>query len=336
MSFIRKLSPLMKIFIIVMAANNLMLGVTLYAHIKGEWNWWEPLSGLTLGLAVFVSIGLMLIYVLANKRMGAIADTASQIVRTGDLSKRIPGDGQWGNMNTLTGSLNHMLEEIEQLLHSVRTVSDNIAHDLRHPLTRLRNHVEEMRNSIPKDSCPDLEEKFSNLVSECDAMLGTFQAILRIANIEQARRHGGFREVNLKRLIEDVLELYEPLAASKDITVATDLENALTLGDKDLLFQAFANLIDNAIKYTPEGGAITIGTRPHEQHSSVSISDTGKGVSDEHKPYIFRRFYRIDPSRTTPGVGLGLSLVGAIISLHKGKITLSDSQPRGLTVTVDL
>ena len=138
------------------------------------------------------------------------------------------------------------------------------------------------------------------------------------------------------RLVQDVIELYEPMAAEKHITIVTDVHPTTTLGDKDLLFQAVTNLIDNAVKYTPEGGNITVQVEPFDTGSRLVIRDSGRGVPDEHKPYIFRRFYRVDASRSTPGTGLGLALVGAIVKLHQGHIFVADNEPTGLSVTVTI
>ncbi len=326
-----KFSPLMQLLCMVLLANSILLALKLYALLMGQWKW-EFLSVLTLGLTIFVTYGILQTRRMASRRINAIAETANNIIRTGDLSQRIPlGRGEMGSM---TDVLNRMLAEIEQLMHGARTVSDNIAHDLRHPLTRLRNRLDELRAQIDPDACEEEERQLADLVAECDALLSTFQAILRISNIETARRHGGFREVHLNSVMQDVIDLYEPLATEKQITLVIDSQPANTVGDKDLLFQAFANLLDNAIKYTPAGGAISVTIAPGTQGGVVRIEDNGPGITPEHKPNVFRRFYRVDPSRSLPGTGLGLSLVYAIVKLHHGHIELSDAMPRGLAVTV--
>jgi signal transduction histidine kinase len=271
-------------------------------------------------------------------RIVAITTTADRIISTGDLTQRI-ADSDYHDDTASTGlggTLNRMFDEIETLMHSVRTASDNIAHDLRHPLTRLRNRIEDMREDAERGGCDVQKQKLSDLVNECDALLSTFQAILRISNIESARRHGGFREVNLNALLQDILELYEPVAADKKITLAFDALPTRTIGDKDLLFQAVANLLDNAIKYTPIGGSITITLAPEGNGGILRIADSGPGIADEHKTSVFRRFFRVDAARNQPGTGLGLSLVGAIVKLHQGTITLSDNVPHGLVVKVTL
>ncbi len=206
------------------------------------------------------------------------------------------------------------------------------------PLTRLRNHLEMMRDeTITDPSTPEEQwECLGELVGECDGLLATFNALLRIANIEAGRRHAVFSSVNLANVLQDVVELYEPVAAEKNIQFAYRTEPVLVEGDKDLLFQAIANLLDNAIKYTPEGGTVVITVAPHKNGAQIVLRDTGHGIADEFKPHVFRRFYRITKCRSLPGSGLGLSLVAAIVKLHQGTITLTDNKPTGLVVTVTI
>lgn len=327
------LNPLVRLLAMVQLTNLVLIAVKIQ-HMLTNRSEVDLGSWLSLGLCMLMFFGLCWVQIMAGSRIHAIVETAQRIIRTGDITQRIHDPQGGREVLSLITVLNQMLDEIEQLMHSVRTASDNIAHDLRHPLTRLRNHLEELREGAA--DCPQEQQKVADLVVECDQLLGTFQAILRISNIETGRRHGGFREVNLTQLVEDVIELYEPFAAQKNITILTDAFPTKSMGDKDLLFQALTNLVDNAIKYTPEGGTIDVSIMPMGEKSRIVISDTGRGVPDEHKPNIFRRFYRADPSRTMPGTGLGLSLVAAIITLHQGTITLSDTDPHGLTVTITL
>lgn len=332
---LRNLNPFVRLLWAMQLASIALIVIKLRAMLSGQWVV-DASSYVTLGLTIFISFGLVWVHYLSGSRIRAILDTAERIIRTGDLSQRILDPLGGKEVASLLTVLNRMLDEIESLMHSVRTVSDNIAHDLRHPLTRLRNHIEELRASITEEECAEEQKKLTDLVAECDALLGTFQAILRISNIESARRHGGFRDVRLQALMQDVIELYEPIAAEKDITIAADILATTIVGDKDLLFQAFTNLIDNAIKYTPEGGAINVTIAPTESGARIRIADTGMGIPDEHKGHVFRRFYRVDPSRCRPGSGLGLSLVGAIVKLHQGQIRLLDNEPHGLAVEITL
>ncbi len=313
----------------------LLLCFEIYAISHGEMV--RPIfTKFILGLVIFICAGLFFVSFYVTKRINAITDTADRIISTRDLTQRIPIDNPWDDLSKLAKALNMMLDEIEQLVASVRQVSDNVAHDLRTPLTRLRNHIEAMRNDTANTplSRAEQQEEFNTLITECDALLATFNALLRIANIESGRRHAIFHTIDLMPVIHDVIELYEPLANEKNIQLTFRTEPAPVIGDKDMLFQAAANLLDNAIKHTPEGGEITLTLTREKTGTQLKITDTGPGIPDEHKAHVFRRFYRIEACRNKPGAGLGLSLVGAIVKLHQGAISLSDHQPTGLVVTV--
>jgi signal transduction histidine kinase len=315
----------------------MLLGIEIYSFASNTMNQ-SIKSAVTIVMMLLLCSGLYFIKFLGLRRMCAITSTAEDIMRTGDLSKRIPIDSRWEDLSNLSSTLNNMLSEIEQLVGGVRTVSDNIAHDLRTPLTRLRNHIEEMR--VTATACPTIEDQqrqYSNLVMECDEMLATFQALLRISNIESGRKHAVFLPFNVSAVLNDVIELYEPVAAEKNIVIASNLEPSVTLnGDKDLMFQAFANLIDNAMKYTPSGGHVAMDLQSTADGIHFQLRDNGLGINDTHKSLVFQRFYRVEASRHLPGYGLGLSLVSAIIALHKGRIILSDNAPSGLVVTIKI
>lgn len=287
-----------------------------------------------LGLILFICAGLFFISFYVTKRINSIVITASNIIATRDLTQRIPAPNRWDDLSRLAQVLNLMLEKIEQAVASTRQVSDNIAHDLRTPLTRLRNHIEQMRNGV-RETDPQWNE-FGALAAECDSLLTTFNALLRIANIEAGRRNPTLAPLNLAPVVEDVIALYEPIASERGIHLHYRAEPCMIAGDKDLLFQALANLLDNALKHTPAAGDVVLTLTPLPSGARIVLTDTGVGIEDAHKTQVFSRFYRVDASRHQPGVGLGLSLVQAIISLHKGTITLSDHHPSGLTVTITL
>jgi signal transduction histidine kinase len=315
----------------LLAAALTLLAMDIHALVKGEKSD-ATFTYVVLILISIITFGLFIISFYVTKRINTIAQTADHIMSTRDLSARIPIDAHWDDLSKLANVLNLMLEDIEQLLAGVRQVSDSIAHDLRTPLTRLRNHIESMRTGSNRPEVT--HDGLGQLIVECDGLLTTFNALLRISNIESGKRLTAFSEMSFSQIVHDVIELYEPLISDKHIHLAFVSEPTTMVGDKDLLFQAIANLLDNAIKYTPPDGHIHVAVNPFEGGGKLVVSDTGPGISQEHKDLVFRRFYRVDSCRNQPGSGLGLSLVAAVINLHQGTITLSDNLPHGLMVTV--
>lgn len=259
------------------------------------------------------------------KRLESINTTSREII-DGDLSRRIPRQHSGDEFDALAGNLNVMLDRIEELMDDVRRVSDNIAHDLRTPLARLRNRLELLRAEQEKTGQnPTLAEQS---ISEADGLLKTFNALLRIAHIETRQRKEAFCEIDMGTLLHDVVELYEPLAEEKDQSLSLQADTHVhKQGDRDLLFQAMANLLDNAIKYTPERGRIQIRL----DSNRITIADSGPGIPESERQQVFQRFYRLEKSRTTPGSGLGLSLVAAVARIHGMTLRLEDNRP-GLRV----
>jgi signal transduction histidine kinase len=250
----------------------------------------------------------------------------------GDLSRRVPRDDSGDDFDQLAANLNLMLERIEGLMASVRQVSDNIAHDLRTPLTRLRTRLELARDGDSQRARSTLE----SAIEDADELLGTFNALLRIARIESGSQRSAFAELDMASLVADVAELYEPVASGKEQHLEVQSAGKLIVsGDRNLLFQALANLVDNAIKYTPDGGRITLSARQIEGRVVIMVADTGPGVPAKLRERVFERFYRVDDSRATQGNGLGLSLVRAVANLHGAEILLTDNQP-GLKVELRL
>jgi signal transduction histidine kinase len=247
-----------------------------------------------------------------------------------DLSRRIAIDTQWDDLSNLAQVLNQFLEQLEVLMTGVREVSNNIAHDLRTPLAGLRSDIESLKGGQVDD------QQLDALIAETDKILGIFQSLLRITNIEQGKRTHAFAAVDLRALLQDVIELYEPVAEEKEVTLYAQLVPPLTInGDADLLFQLFANVLDNAVKFSPYGARIEIGAVQERGRVVISIVDHGPGIPDSEKEKVFKHFYRGDASRSTQGNGLGLSLVKAVVQQHQGQIVLEDAEP-GLSVKVVL
>src|SRR5690606_9255841 len=252
----------------------------------------------------------------------------------GNLSERIPAAELRGDFKVLAMHFNQLLDRVQGLMEGMRQVTDNIAHDLRTPLTRMRNQIADLMQAAPAPVC----DQVPVLLNEADALLSTFNALLRIAQIESGQRRSGFRQTDLQVILADLIELYEPLAMEKRQSMVAQInEPLLVAGDRDLLFQAFANLIDNAIKYTPPEGSIRLSAhREPDGSARVELCDSGEGIPEEDRCKVFRRFYRVEASRSAqPGNGLGLSLVAAVVRLHHADIMLADGAP-GLLVTVRL
>lgn len=258
---------------------------------------------------------------------------AVESIMHGDLSERISIKDSRGGFRSLAITFNLMLDRIQALMEGMRQVSDNIAHDLRTPLTRLRNHLASLQGMVTGET----QNTVQALLEEADGLLTTFNALLRIAQIESGNRISGFQSLDMAVILRDVIELYEPLAAEKHIDINIKLAASLPLsGDRDLLFQAFANLLDNAIKYTPEAGHIWLRAEVSNAEVWVEVADSGSGIPAADREKVFRRFYRVESSRgQQPGNGLGLSLVQAVVNLHAGSIALADNHP-GLKVMVRL
>ncbi|QFU76561.1 HAMP domain-containing histidine kinase [Halioglobus maricola] len=267
------------------------------------------------------------------QRVDWLGTEMSRIVR-GDPSQRLDVDSEKGQVKQLAIVMNQMLDQTESLMQGVRSVSDNIAHDLRTPLSRMRNQLSQLHANVDAERSAEVEA----LIVDCDALLTSFNAVLRISTLEAGSRYSGVARLDLAALLDDVCDLYEPVAQEKGIAFEIDAPGPCSCeGEADLLFQMFANVLDNAIKYTPEGGRVSVRLRASSGGgNSVSISDTGPGISAEHWRDVFRRFYRVEPSRSAqPGHGLGLSMAQAIAHYHSGSVDLENNNP-GLRVVVNL
>jgi signal transduction histidine kinase len=265
------------------------------------------------------------------RRIETISRTARDIM-AGDFSRRIPIRGTGDEFDHLVASLNGMLERNEAAMQSVRQVSNDIAHDLRTPLTRLRQRLELAQRRAR--SVEEWRRAAEGCISDMDAILGTFGGLLRIAQIESGMPTGRFTKVDLSELLRTVIEVYQPMAEEKEQPFTADIASGLTVwGDRELLTQMIANVIENAMKHSPTGASIGLVTSELPSTIAVAVSDTGPGIPAEERTRVFQRFYRLERSRSTPGSGLGLSLVEAIAALHQIGIELTDNGP-GLRVTL--
>ncbi len=290
--------------------------------------------GWGLGLTVLLALlGGILVSRSRIRRIGLLHDAIGEVM-AGDLSRRIPEDSTDDDIGELTEKLNQMLDELEKLVEGVRRVSDNIAHDLRTPLARLRNRLEILRGEEENDekARPIVEQA----IDDADGLLSTFKALMRIARIESGQHRAALETVDLSRLVDDVVELYQPLIEEAEKRLSVHREPAVSVrGDRDLLFQALANLVDNALKYTAGGGHIEISLAESNDRARLAVADDGPGIPSEEREKVLQRFYRLDTSRSTPGAGLGLSLVAAVAELHHAELLLEDNQP-GLRVVQSL
>lgn len=286
------------------------------------------------GIAVLLAIaGGMLIRRAVFGQVEAINRTTAAIV-TGDLAQRLPTRGSADEFDQLSQTINGMLAQIQILIEGVRNASNTVAHDLRTPLTELRGRLEELlrRRPPPDEAWAEVQAA----VGDLDRAIGVFNALLRLADIDSGARISGFREVRLDTVANDVAELYGPVAEAKgsELTVATP-EPIAVRGDPDLLAQAIGNLVDNAVKFSPAGGTVSIDLSATGGDAVIRVADTGPGIADAEKGQVVQRFYRGDAGKGKAGVGLGLSVVAAVARLHGGRLDFADAHP-GLIATLTL
>lgn len=284
------------------------------------------------GIALTIVLGLVGGVLMTRGMLGRIEaiNRASQEIMRGDLSRRIPDKGSADELDRLAQNLNAMLDRIERLMIGIRQVSDNVAHDLRSPLNRLRAKLE---LALRSGSSP---EEYSTVMGQAlediDGILATFNALLKIARAESGADRENFEELDLTVLTRDMAEFYEPLAEEKGLRFVQKLEQTPAVsGNKHMLSQALANLLDNAVKYTEPGGLVTLELLENHQGVRLVVADSGPGIPSEAREKVLERFYRLESSRNTPGSGLGLSLVSAVARSHRADLRLMENQP-GLRV----
>lgn len=284
-------------------------------------------------LAAFIVLGLVggwLLSVAFLKRVDAITKTADAIIE-GDLARRIPLRGDGDDFDRLSATLNRMLDRISGLLENLRQVTNDIAHDLRTPLTRLRNQLFAASGTRNET---ELHAAIEDAIGETDEILATFAAVLRIAQVEAGTRKAGFQELDLSQAFERAADDFRPAAEEEGKTLVAEIHPGLTArGDKELVTHMLANLIDNAIQHTATGTRITVSLVNSPAGVAGSVADNGVGVPEDEREKIFRRFYRLERSRTTKGSGLGLAFVAAVADLHQIDLKVQDNSP-GLRVVM--
>ena len=250
----------------------------------------------------------------AQRRVEEVNQRVQRII-AGDLRERLPHRNVNDPFSRLAVIVNSMLDEMETMINALAGVGNDIAHDLRTPLTRARLSLE--RGRTHATTLEQLQNVTDKAIGGIDQSLAIITALLRLTEIENSRRSAGFGNVALHEILREVCDIYEPIAEDKSIKLGVDIDRKLHVwGDRDLLFEAVANLVDNAIKFTPAGGKVGLDLQRGDKETIVRVSDTGPGIGEQEREAVLRRFYRSDKMRNTPGVGLGLSLVAAITKLH--------------------
>jgi signal transduction histidine kinase len=290
-------------------------------------------------------LGIILFSVIAGgvtarrvlKRIDTIRDTSTKIM-SGNLSERVPITKRNDEFDGLATNLNAMLDRIEQLLQGLKEVTDNVAHDLKTPLTRLRNQAETALRDGSSDEAR--QQALETTIAESDRLIQTFNALLMIARAEAGAPSGALTDVDVSAVVADVAELYGPVAEDAGIIVETAIADRVTLrANRELIGQAMVNLLENAVKYAkPDGegtGKITVGLRQAENRVLIEVADNGPGIPEEDRKRVLERFVRLEKSRSESGSGLGLSLVDAVARLHGGMFRIEDNAP-GVRAVIDL
>lgn len=295
------------------------------------------LDGFLITVAVVIALGGPVGWFMARRALGGVAEvtrTATEIAN-GSLDRRVAVRSAGDELDTLARAFNTMLDRIQALITGMREMTDNLAHDLRSPLGRIRAFSEMiLTNGGSKAEC---EAMAAIATEECDRLLAMINTTLDIAEAESGAANLKLTELDMVALVRDAVELFQPIAEDKQMTIVADLPHDCRLyGDLQRLQRVVANLLDNALKYTPEGGTVTIRLADEHQQITLSIEDTGIGIAADDLPHIFERFYRCDQSRSQPGTGLGLSLALAIVRAHGGNITVDSTPRQGSRFTIAL
>ncbi len=290
-------------------------------------------------MAALFALAVALGWFMARRALVGVENvtrTARRIADDGRLAERVPVGKGGDEIDQLAATFNRMLDRIQGLVKGIKEMTDNIAHDLKSPLTRIRGQAEVALTS--RGAADEYEAMAASAVEECDRLLEMINTMLFISRTEAGVAQPEFREMNLAAVVRDACGLFQSLAEEKKIALAWDAPVQLEMrGDVRLIQRMLGNLLDNAIKYTPAGGSARVSLRSNpDQSISIAVQDLGVGISDKDRPYVFDRFYRGDPSRSQAGAGLGLSFARAVARTHGGDITVESSGPSGATLKVEL
>lgn len=317
--------------VMLTGGGHLIVGSNVYdAQELREWlNAVAVWSGV--GITILALIAGYLIASVFSNRLERL-NTSINSIMGGRLSERVPVVGMGEEFDQLSANLNRMLDRIEALMTGVRQVSTDIAHDLRTPITRLRQHLESAINDVGGAAAQEVIEK---ALSQIDAIMTIFGALLRIGSIEAGAGRARFQRVDLSEIMQRVLLAYQPVAEDDGRTISGEITPGVFVqGDADLLAQLFTNLVENALTHTQVGTKIVLSLVAENGRKIAEVSDTGPGVAAQERDNVMKRFYRLDSSRADAGAGLGLALVAAVAELHSARISLENAHP-GLRVKVE-
>ena len=302
-------------------------------EVIGKYGWIYITS-----MASMLVLGVFVGWIVVNRAMKGVKRVTRAAVRIGegDFAQRLPMENKGEEIDDLARAFNEMLEKIEMLIGEIRGVTDNVAHDLRSPLNRIRGQVEMALTS--DNGSEEWTETAGGVIEECDRLIGMINDMLEIAEANSGTFVKATARVDIMAIVSEAFELFQPVAEDEGIKLKIDSSpvSMITTGDLPRLQRTVANLLDNAIKYTPAGGTIRLSVRRNRDEFIVDVIDSGTGISHEDLPHIFDRFYRGDRSRSTPGHGLGLSLAQAFIRAHGGTIAVKSLPGQGSAFTVHI